>query len=214
MPELMYAKRLASDITKISLNNLSSEVPTLITSMKEEEEKMGSIYIKEFPPNTINCQQIGSFIKILKSRKIEIDAIVVDYLNIIKGTGQNLYEKNKSVTEDIRALSYKFNCPIITATQLNRTGYDTDSPRLDTIGESIGIVATADAIFGLTQSDEDKELNIINFHTMKNRFNSNFGKKQMRIDYSTLSILEDDTLEESYGDLDELTSTLNMLSNK
>lgn len=212
MSEIMYACRLASNITKIPINDLKSDSITLKHSIKDINNS-GKLIIKEFPPNTITSQQIASFIKNVELKGIKVDAIVLDYINLIKGSMEsNLYERIKSASEEVRALSYKFNCPIITATQLNRTGYDTDSPRLDTIGESIGLAATADAIIGITQSDEDKELNIINLHMMKNRFGPNFGKNQFRIDYKTLSILEEDGLNDDSGDLEESANALDMLS--
>ena len=54
-------------------------------------------------------------------------------------------------------MSYVFECPIISATQLNRSGYDEENPGLDTISESIGMAATADCIFSIFQDEEDKE---------------------------------------------------------
>ena len=49
----------------------------------------------------------------------------------MKGSlNSNLYERIKSAAEEVRALTYKFDCPIISATQLNRAGYDTNRPQL------------------------------------------------------------------------------------
>ena len=216
MSDIMYGCRVASDITKIPIASLADEAVTLkhtITEMNKSPNN-GKILIKEFPPNTISSQQIASYIKTLQLKGIKIDAIVLDYINLIKGSmNTNMYERIKSAAEEIRALTYKFNCPIISATQLNRTGYDVDTPKLDSIGESIGLAATADVIVGITQSDEDKELNIINIHMMKNRFGQNFGSNQMRMDFKTLTVHEDDSLNDDDGDLGEVSNMLDMLSN-
>ena len=213
MSEIMYSCRLAADLTKIPIANLKEESVTMQHAMKGMND-VGKLIVKEFPPNTITSQQIASYIKTLQLKGIKVDAIVLDYINLIKGSmNSNLYERIKSASEEVRALSYKFNCPIISATQLNRTGYDVDSPRLDSIGESIGLAATADAIIGITQSDEDKELNIINLHMMKNRFGPNFGKNQFRMDYKTLTVIEDEGLNDGDGDLGESANALDMLSN-
>ena len=216
MSDIMYGCRVASDITKIPIASLADEAVTLkhtITEMNKSPNN-GKILIKEFPPNTISSQQIASYIKTLQLKGIKIDAIVLDYINLIKGSmNTNMYERIKSAAEEIRALTYKFNCPIISATQLNRTGYDVDTPKLDSIGESIGLAATADVIVGITQSDEDKELNIINIHMMKNRFGQNFGSNQMRMDFKTLTVHEDDSLNDDDGDLGSVSNALDMLSN-
>jgi len=212
MSEIMYSCRLASDLTKIPIADLKDEHVTMKHAIKEMD-KMGKILIKEFPPNTISAQQLSSYVKTVMLKGVQVDAIVLDYINLLRGSlSSNLYERIKSASEEVRALSYKFNCPIISATQLNRTGYDTDSPGLDTIGESIGLAATADVIVGITQSDTDKELNIINLHMMKNRFGANFGKHEMRIDYKTLTIHEDETLNNDDGDLGEMSEALDRLS--
>jgi len=216
MSEIMYGCRVASDITRIPIANLKDEAVTLKHTINEigETPSNGRILIKEFPPNTISAQQVASYIKTVQMQGIHIDAIVLDYINLIRGSmNSNLYERIKTAAEEIRALTYKFECPIISATQLNRTGYDVEAPKLDSIGESIGLAATSDVIVGITQSDEDKELSIINLHMMKNRFGPNFGSNQMRIDFNTLTISEDETLNDDDGDLGGAANALDMLSN-
>ena len=49
---------------------------------------------------------------------------------------------------------------------------------------------------------------------MKNRFGANFGSTSLRIDYDTLTVSEDETLNvDDGGSLSDLTDTLNVLSN-
>ena len=107
-----------------------------------------------------------------------------------------------------------FNCPIISATQLNRSGYDEENPGLDTISESIGMAATADCIISVFQNDEDKELGIVRLGMMKNRFGPNYGVQAMRIDYNTLTLSEDETIQDCGDtDLGGISNALGMLSN-
>ena len=139
---------------------------------------------------------------------------MLDYINLVKSTiGNNSYERVKYATEQVRALSYVFSCPFITATQLNRTGYNTNNPGLETIGESIGLAATADVIVSIFQDDEDKELGVVKMAMMKNRFGMNHGVTTMKMDYATLTVTEDDSLS-NQGDQSSITKTLAMLSNK
>lgn len=216
MSELMYSKRLSSDITKISLNNLharTDELKERVSAFKDKHQSR--ILIKEFPPNTITCNQIRSFAERLVNSGIQLDAIVLDYVNLLKSNrGTNSYERVKYATEELRALSYIFSCPIITATQLNRSGYNEVSPELDTISESIGLAATADAIFSIWQEEEDAELGVIKLGVMKNRFGPNFGSTTMNINYNTLTITDDfeqDT-PHSTSDINAATSALSILA--
>ena len=217
MSEMMYARRLSSNIAKIPMRDLRMDSVSLKTQIEEhsKENPDSKIIIKEFPPSTITPQNLQGYIRELTNKGIKIDAIVLDYLNLLKSSdGNNSYEKIKIVTEDIRALSYVFECPIISATQLNRSGYDEENPGLDTISESIGMAATADCIFSIYQDDEDKELGVVKMGMMKNRFGANFGTTAMRIDYNTLTSTEDDNLNNEHeGDLGNLSETLGMLSN-
>tara|TARA_R100000353_G_scaffold174700_2_gene143245 strand:- start:359 stop:1696 length:1338 start_codon:yes stop_codon:yes gene_type:complete len=217
MSEMMYARRLSSSIAKIPMRDLRMDCVSLKTQIEEhsKENPDSKIIIKEFPPSTITPQNLQGYIRELTNKGIKIDAIVLDYLNLLKSSdGNNSYEKIKIVTEDIRALSYVFECPIISATQLNRSGYDEENPGLDTISESIGMAATADCIFSIYQDDEDKELGVVKMGMMKNRFGANFGTTAMRIDYNTLTLSEDDNLNnDNEGDLGNLSETLGMLSN-
>ena len=47
---------------------------------------------------------------------------------------------------------------------------------------------------------------------MKNRFGPNFGKNQFRMDYKTLTVIEDEGLNDD-GDLGDSANALDLLSN-
>jgi len=200
MPELIYAQRLSSNITKIPLSRLKTEVQTLKNQLEEHHSATpdACILIKEFPPSTITPLHLKAYIKKLTNLGYKFDAIVVDYVNLLNSPiGTNSYERVKYATEQLRALSYEFHCPVITATQLNRSGYSISEPGMQTISESIGLAQTADVIMSIWQEDTDRELGIIRMGTMKNRFGAAFGNCLMRIDYSTLTITEDEHINDT-----------------
>jgi replicative DNA helicase len=206
MSELLYARRICSNVTKVPMKEMVGNTPAIKQAIKDET---GKIFIKEFPPATITPSQLKGFIKKFQEQGIKLDAIVLDYLNLMHSTmGNNSYERIKHVTEQIRAMSYLFECPIISATQLNRAGFDQDNPDLATISESIGLAATADVIVSIYQNEEDRELGIIRLGMMKNRYGPRGMTQAMRINYSTLTIEEADDIEfEDDGD-----ETLNVLA--
>ncbi len=186
MSELLYARRICTNISKIPMKEMASNGASLRAAVKDEP---GQIFIKEFPPSTVTPGQIQAFIKKFGDQGIKLDAIVIDYLNLIHSTvGTNSYERIKNVTEKCRAMSYLFDCPVISATQLNRAGFDQDNPDLATISESIGLAATADVIMSIFQNDEDRDLGIIRLGMMKNRYGPRGMTQAMRIRYETLTI--------------------------
>lgn len=208
MSELVYAKRLCSNITAIPANMLESESEALRDAMNAN--KKGSIIVKEFPPSTVTPNQLQGFIKRLIASGVRIDAIVLDYINLLTSTiGTGLYEKIKYIVEQVRAMTYIFNCPLITATQLNRGGVGAMNPKTDTISESFGLAATADVLVSIFQSDEDRELGIIRFGFMKNRYGARDVSSPMKIDYTTLTII-DSGIEETLGEIDDALDSLSM----
>ena len=212
MSELLYARRICTNISKIPLKDLSTNTHALRQAIVEEKTNgSGRIFIKEFPPSTITPNQLKAFVKKLTDTGVPIHAIVLDYLNLLHSTvGTNSYERIKNVTEQVRAMSYIFNCPVISATQLNRSGFNTENPDLATISESVGLAATADVIVSIFQNEEDRDLGIIRLGMMKNRYGPRGHTQAMRIDYTTLTITQ---AEESAISSDDLTlNTLQLLA--
>ena len=200
MSELLYARRICTNVSKIPLKELAINTPSLRQALKEQEESgKGRIFIKEFPPSTITPNQLKAFIKKIIDQGIRIDAIVLDYLNLLHSTvGSTSYERIKNVTEQVRAMTYIFNCPVISATQLNRGGFSIANPDLATISESVGLAATADVIVSIYQNEEDRELGIIRLGMMKNRYGPRGQTQAMRIDYSTLTVTQaEDSMNET-----------------
>jgi len=211
MPELIYAQRLSANITKIPLSRIKTDTATLKQSLENHASSNpeARILIKEFPPSTITIGYLQAYIKKLLTQGYKFDAIVVDYVNLFTiADGNNSYEKIKKITEQLRALSYVFNCPIISATQLNRSGFSTSDPGMNTISESMGLAMTADVILSIWQEVTDRELGVIKMGFMKNRFGPNFGSCVLRIDYSTLTLTED----EHVNDTEASSSSINTLA--
>ena len=193
MSELVYAKRITTNLTQIPIRALHRRTDDIEDSVNQykQNNKRAQIIVKEFPPSTVSCTHIKGYIKKLIDRGVKLDAIVIDYVNLLKSDiGTNSYERIKYATEELRALSYVYECPIITATQLNRAGYNEVNPGLDTVGESYGLAATADAIFSIWREEEDIEMGVIKLGVMKNRFGENYGSIAMEIDYDTLTLKE------------------------
>jgi replicative DNA helicase len=215
MSEMMYARRFCSSLSKIPIRQLKTDTTTLEKYLKElrQNPKQGRIYIKEFPPSTISPRNINSFIKKIKNAGIRIDAVCLDYINLLTTTfGSNTYERIKHICEQVRALSYIFSCPFITLTQFNRSQYQAIEPSMESIGESYGMSATADFMAGIYQLDEDVEHGIIRLGLMKNRFGPNHGNNAFKIDYSTLSIDESTALANLTDDANTTQDVLAMLS--
>lgn len=198
MPEHIYAKRISACLSKIPSNDLKLQIDPLKNKLNQYKVKNSNskLIIKEFPTKGITVLGIKTYIEKLIRKGIKPDVIILDYLNLISppNVSKNSYESIKEITEYVRALTYKFECPIITATQTNRSGYKNGMPDLETTSESMGLAHTADAQFPIWTDEQDFELGIIHMGITKNRFGSRGIHTQLKIDYPTLSITELDDI--------------------
>ncbi len=193
MSEFMYAKRISAQLTQIPHNDLKLYTDELTSQIKHLKQKLQSkLVIKEYAPKTVTVRHIDSYITKLKRKGFNPDIIIIDYINLIHPVGKNLnsYAEVKEIAEHLRALSFKYNLPIVSATQLNRGSFNTSSPGMEGIAESIGLAATCDVICSLWQEEEDKELGIINMGMQKNRFGPNYGHGAFKCNYDTLTLKE------------------------
>jgi replicative DNA helicase len=213
MSEVMYGMRFASKLTKIPMFELRSDLNNLKTQLEDikKQNNKSKILIKEFPPSTITPPQISTYLTKLQQRGVKVDCLVLDYLNLMDSTkGTNMYERIKYISEQLRAISYKFNIPIISATQVNRSGISQENPSLDTISEGMSLAHTADCIFNIWQKDDDKDMGIINMGIIKNRFGPNFGSTSLKIDYTTLTLEEEDTRNDT-EEVSDFSKSIKML---
>ena len=108
-------------------------------------------------------------------RKFVPDVIFIDYINlclsmVYRGANTNSYEKIKSIAEELRGLAVELVVPIITATQINRSGAASSDVSMENVAESFGLPATADLFLALIRTDELDELNEIMVKQLKNRY--------------------------------------------
>lgn len=202
MPEQIYAKRISAQLSKIPFKDLSLQINPLKSYLNEYKikNKSAKLIIKEFPPKTVSPLNIKSYIEKLQKNGVVPDAIILDYLNLLAPVtkGVNSYESIKEITEYTRALSYHFNCPVISATQANRAAYQAANPDMDMTSESMGLSHTVDAQISIWTEQEDFELGIIHMGIVKNRFGPRQCHTVLEIDYETLSLRDPDDIAKSF----------------
>lgn len=194
MNEMSYAERLLSRITQIKNSDLMKDVD--LFKQKIEENKKGRILIKEFGTSTITPFELESYIEKLQKSGIKIDFIVIDYLDLLVWpTPMEDWKALTKIAERLRGMSKKLQIPILSASQLARQGYD-ETPDMKYAGGTTGINKTGDVIIGISRTDEDIEMGVMRFNLMKNREGPKDIFKLLKIDFDTLNIIEDDTLDQ------------------
>jgi hypothetical protein len=170
------------DINKLYVVKDSTKV--LVKKLDELNVKpeTGTLYIKEFPTGEASTIDIKRWLRELKMRGIKLSILYVDYINLMKSSNKNvqdLYGTVKKIAEELRALSFAFEIPIVSVSQLNREGSNIINLReidFTHISESMGLPATADfmAIFG---SDDETIVykSELAYKIVKNRLGGRVG---------------------------------------
>ena len=202
MSEQVYAKRISAGLSQIAMDDLPMQIEPLKDALNSYKLKHqdAKLIIKEFPPQSVSANHIKNYIHRLVKSGIKPDAIIIDYLPLLACAekGLNSYESVKKTAEQVRALSYYFECPVITASQSNRTAYGEANPGLETTSESMGVPMTADAQFSIWTEEEDFELGIIHMGINKNRFGPVKCHTVLEIDYPTLTLRDPDSVSQGF----------------
>ena len=175
MSEIVYAQRIYADMYNLPINN----IPNLTLELEKlvKEKQYGSMKIKEFPPSSLTVRALDGYIEQLERQGNKFDLICIDYLTLMLApNADNSNEAGKSVAREMRALTYKYECPIFTAAQMNREGMS-NAPDMKYFAESIAICAEADFIVSLYRQEEDLAMGIMRAAILKSRL----GPKGMTI---------------------------------
>jgi len=179
MAEERIAERIDSnllDVTIDQLQELSKEVyKKKIGRIKDKTP--GKLIIKEYPTGSAHAGHIRYLINDLRMKhSFTPDIVFIDYLNLcsssrIKGAAAaSSYTVVKSIAEELRGLAMEFNIPIVTATQANRSAFESSDIDMTNTSESIGLAATVDAMFALITTEELEGMGQLMIKQLKNRW--------------------------------------------
>lgn len=179
MSEEQIAKRIDANLLDTNIKQVK-DIPESIFNRRVQkiaETTQGNVVIKEYPTADGHVGHFRNFLKELSlKREFKPDIIFIDYLNICassryKGTIVNSYQYIKSIAEEIRGLAVEQDVPIVSATQVTRTGYGSTKLELTDTSESFGLPATADFMFGLISTEECEQNGRLIVQQLKNRYN-------------------------------------------
>mgnify|MGYP003865840269 CR=1 FL=1 len=139
MSEDEFAQRFDSILSGLDINKIYTQTnytKELIEKLQEikNDDSRGNLFIKQFPTGAASIKDFRVFLRELKIRGYPVDICYCDYLNLMQPEGKargELYQDGKKISEELRALGLEFNCPIVSVSQLNRTGTFVDFDELD-----------------------------------------------------------------------------------
>lgn len=179
MAEERIAERVDSNLLNIPVNELVGFPKKIYDDKinKLRKKTSGKLIVKEFPTATVGPNHFRHLLNELSLKKnFQPDIVYIDYINLCTssrlkyGSNVNSYSYIKAVAEELRGLAVEKNIPIVSATQLNRTGFTNSDPGLEDTSESFALPATVDFMCALISTEEMEQLGQIMIKQLKNRY--------------------------------------------
>ena len=213
LSENLVSMRVDSMITDIPTREIFKNIDDVEMKVKMIGKKSGAFQVK-YMPSGKTPNDVRSYIKeyeIKTGRKI--DVLLIDYLDLLMPNGakvsaENLFIKDKFVSEELRNLAMELNTVFVTAAQLNRGAVEEIEFDHSHISGGLSKIQTADNVIGIFTSRAMRERGRYQIQLMKTRSSSGVGAKvDLEFDIDSLRIrdLADD---EEYQEFDKRKSTI------
>jgi len=207
LSEALVSMRVDSMTTDIPSRDIFKSIDDVQLKVKMIGKKAGAFQVKYMPTGK-NANDIRAYLKeyeIKTSKKV--DVLLIDYLDLMHPIGtkisaENLFVKDKYVSEELRNLAMELNTIFVTASQLNRASVEEIEFDHSHISGGISKINTADNLIGIFTSRAMRERGRYQIQLMKTRSSSGVNSKiDLEFDVDSLRIrdLDEDEDDNSYN---------------
>ncbi len=200
LSEALVSMRIDSMVTGVSTREIFKDLDNVEMKVKMIGRKSGMLQIK-YMPSGKTTNDIRAYLKEyeIKCGK-KVDVLLVDYLDLLMPIGkkisaENLFVKDKYVSEELRNLAMEKQCVFVTAAQLNRGAVEEVEFDHSHISGGLSKIQTADNVFGIFTSRAMRERGRYQIQLMKTRSSSGVGQKidlEFNIDSLRITDLADE----------------------
>jgi KaiC/GvpD/RAD55 family RecA-like ATPase len=196
LSEELCALRTDAMLTGMGTKDIRKDIDTTTMKVRLVSKKAGNYQIKGFPAQS-NVNDIRAYLKeyqIQTGKKV--DFVMVDYLDLVmpvsaKVSPNDLFVKDKYVSEELRNLAKELNVLFVTASQLNRGAVEEIEFDHSHIAGGLSKINTADNVFGIFTSRAMKERGRYQIQCMKSRSSTGVGQKiDLDYDIDTMRITD------------------------
>jgi hypothetical protein len=208
LSEELVSMRVDSMVTEIPSREVFKQIDEVEMRVRVIGKKSGTYQVK-YMPSGKTANDVRSYLKeyeIKLGRKVDI--LLVDYLDLLmpiskKISAENLFIKDKYVSEELRNLAVEKQCVLVTAAQLNRGAVEEVEFDHSHISGGLSKIQTADNVFGIFTSRAMRERGKYQIQLMKTRSSSGVGMKiDLDFNIDTLRITDPGEEGQSAGDND------------
>lgn len=183
LSEDLVSMRIDAMTSGMSTKAILGQVNAVAYAVKQKGKGAGDFRIKKMPEAGTTTNDLRAYIKeyeIQTGRKV--DAIIVDYLDLMHPNSAKVdinsaFNKDKYVSEELRALAGEMQSLFVTASQLNRQSVEAAEFDHSHIAGGISKINTADNVFGIFTTSAMKEKGQYQLQFLKTRSSSAVGSK-------------------------------------
>jgi len=206
LSEDLCALRTDAMLTNMGTKEIRKDIDTTELKVKMMAKRSGQYRVKALPAQS-NINDIRSYIKEVQIQTgLRVDFVMVDYLDLLmpvsaKVSPNDLFVKDKYVSEELRNLAKELNVLFVTASQLNRSAVEEVEFDHSHISGGISKINTADNVFGIFTSRAMKERGRYQIQCMKSRSSTGVGQKiDLEYNIETMRITDSgESADESSG---------------
>ena len=194
LSEELVAQRIDTMLTGVSSVAWQQNYKTIASSVIQLRDTMGKIHIKHMSPGT-NSNKIRAYLKEFELVHGYVpDLLAVDYLDLMgpneKVSADNISEKDKQSTEQLREILFDYNMYGATASQQNRSAIEAVELNQGHIAGGLTKVNTVDVYASIIMTPTMKAAGEIGMTFLKTRNSDGVGKTvYLRWDGRSLRIL-------------------------
>lgn len=220
LSEELTSLRTDAMLTGMSTKDIRKDVESAELKVKMVGKKSGKYRVKGLPAQS-NVNDIRSYLKEVQIQTgIKIDFVMVDYLDLLmpvsaKVSPNDLFVKDKYVSEELRNLAKELNVLFVTASQLNRSAVEEVEFDHSHISGGISKINTADNVFGIFTSRAMRERGKYQIQCMKSRSSTGVGQKiDLEYNIETMRITDPGVDAAASGSGSQVSSIMDRIKNQ
>ena len=207
LSESLVSMRVDSMTTGITTRDIFKNLDDVEMKVKMIGKKSGKFQVK-YMPSGKTTNDLRAYLKEFEIKIGQrVDVVLVDYMDLLMPNGkkisaENLFIKDKFVSEELRNLAMERQCVCVTAAQLNRGAVEEVEFDHSHISGGLSKIQTADNVFGIFTSRAMRERGRYQLQLMKTRSSSGVGQKidlEFNIDTLRITDLPEDQQEDDSG---------------
>lgn len=160
--------RLDAMNSGVEINALPMHLKDVATRLAGKRPTQGDIFLFRYPTKTLTPREVERQLMKIQNQEGEgVDMVITDYGDIMKPDRHyrdDSLREQASIFEDLRRIAGEYDVPVVTATQVNRTGSNKALIRGEDVAGTFEKIMVADYIISFASSADEMRKGHLKIH--------------------------------------------------